>query len=184
MREESRLKIEQITALASRTPPAPELVDMLSDRDIQVRHAAVDALTSMGDEAIPALMQALATENGMTRLEAARALRDLSDPTTAQAFLHALRDPRDDVRWVATHALAELGRDGAIVVLQALSQSHWDDFELRRNAHFILRELAPSGDYGQHIIAVLHALDRLQPELEVPTAAYQALEAMGAPTTP
>ncbi len=184
MRDESRLKIEQINALATHTPPAPELLDMLSDRDIQVRHAAVDALTTMGDSAIPALIQALNAQNGVTRLEAARALRDLSDPATAQAFLHAMRDPRDDVRWVATHALAELGRDGAVAVLQALAQSHWDDFELRRNAHYILRELAPSGEYGQHIIPVLHALDRLHPELEVPSTAYQALTAMGAPTTP
>ena len=113
--------------------------------------------------------------NEHRRWEAAKALGAIGDQRAAAALVQALDDDNPGIRWVAGNDLIALGRDGLTPLLQALIEgmgSIW----LREGAHHVLQSLAREG-YNE-LAPVVDALENIVPTIEVPVAAYHALEAM------
>ena len=73
--------------------------------------AAADALARIGKSALPALIEALESENAPTRARAVRAIgmMEESDPQAIKALSTALRDPDASVREQAARALGHIG---------------------------------------------------------------------------
>lgn len=153
------------------------LVAELGSSDRTTRESARLALASIGAPAVDALAAALASRATQVRWEAAKTLQQINDPAAAPALVATLEDPDFGVRWIAAEGLSALGRPGIVALLTALATkpvSPW----LRNGAHHILRSL---GDpiLQEKVAAVLAATEDVEPSLEVPGAAHEALVALG-----
>jgi HEAT repeat protein len=85
----------------------------LLDTDPEVRVAATEGLTYMGEAArptVPALRIVLRDAEPEVRANAAYVLGELGDEGALRELIAMLRDPCADVRWSATVALGNLGR--------------------------------------------------------------------------
>jgi HEAT repeat protein len=134
-------------------------------------------LVEIGRAAVPTLVETLDDQREQVRWEAAKALSQIGDPVAAPALVKALEDENFGVRWLAAEGLIAAGRKGLPPLLQALVH-HSDSGWLREGAHHVLRSLV--GEPGLHdlIAPVLVALDDIEPVIEVPPAAKEALDAM------
>ncbi|OQA47575.1 MAG: hypothetical protein BWY52_00080 [Chloroflexi bacterium ADurb.Bin325] len=147
------------------------------------RRDARDLLQAMGPAAVPELAAAAQAANDQVRWEALKILSERLDPALAPLFIDALvREQNEGNRWVASHALMNLGPAALRPLLESLVQRA-DSASLREGAHAILYTLAkqqalPTGSVDTLIKPVLVALERLDPAVHVPFAAHRALDAM------
>ncbi len=156
----------------------PLLMDDLSSHDGLVRLHAREQLVSLGREAVDPLIEAIGDHRGQVRWEAAKALAEIGHPAAAGALVKALEDERAGVRWVAARGLTALKREGLKPLLRALMERS-DSVWLRQGAHYVLRCLAEQG-FHEVVAPVLAALEGRQPTLEVPQAAFAALQSLKA----
>ncbi len=150
------------------------LVHTLASYDGLARQRARHRLEEMGSRAVPALVRVLRTGTEMARWEAARALKEIRDPASAEPLARAMEDERFEVRWAAAEAEMCLGRAGLQAVLEAL---------VHRSGSVLLRDAAYHALHGLHdatlqevLAPVLAALKGVEPAVEVPGAALSALE--------
>lgn len=116
------------------------LISLLGDEDRFVRSRAAYALGIMGEQVIQPLAEVLSTEkNPDLRLGAVMALgRIQADPAT-RLLIRATTDSSGDVRQEAMTALAATGREGLLVLLDALK------FAEKREKINIIRVLGEIG---------------------------------------
>jgi HEAT repeat protein len=123
----------------------------------------------MGKAAVPLLTKALKSENRLTKWEAAKALGEIGDPSTASALVEALEDDDFDIRWLAAEGLTKMNINALKPLLQAL-EKRGDSFFLQEGAHHVFHDLAKGG-LRKFLAPVLAALEKLEPGEEVPWAA-------------
>lgn len=152
------------------------LIEQLASHDGTIRQTARQALIECGHDAVPHLVGALRDRDSQVRWEAAKALVSLHDPVTALALVQALQDENSGVRWIAAEGLIALRFDGIYPLLQELIQ-HSDSVRLREGAHHVLHTLADDG-LSYYVEPVVQAIDDVEPVLQVPVAAYYALQAI------
>lgn len=150
------------------------LIEQLANHDGSVRQTARETLIENGHYAVLYLVGALRDHDSQIRWEAAKALVGIQDPVAAMALVDALEDENSGVRWLAAEGLIALRLDGVYPLLQALIQ-HSDSVRLREGAHHVLRTLADDG-LNYYVEPVVEALDGVEPTLQVPVAAYYALQ--------
>jgi HEAT repeat protein len=149
------------------------LLRQLASRDGVQRRRAREELVEIGEPAIPHLMTTLGSPSERARWEAAKALGEMHMPTAAPALVHALQDEESAIRWLAATGLIRIGRESLRPLLEALEQ-HANSVWLREGAHHVLHMLIRDG-VADETIPVLHALEDIEPAVEVPVAAYYAL---------
>jgi hypothetical protein len=154
------------------------LVVELSSSDRTTRENARQALATIGAPAIDVLAATLESRESQTRWEAAKALQQINDPAVALALVLALENPDPGVRWIAAETLSVLGLPGVVPLLQALAAKP-DAAWLRNGAHHVLHGLADP-ELQKQVAPVLAALEDIEPALEVPVAAHEALIALRA----
>jgi HEAT repeat protein len=150
------------------------LIDSLIDA-LTTHHAqkARRRLVRIGKPAVPALLRALADPQAQRRWEAAKALSQIADPSTADALVAALQDDNSGVRWLAAEGLIAIGPDAVEPLLNGLIE-HPKSILYREGAHHVLHDL--EDDRLREIAApVLEAMLGVEPSVEVPQAAVQAL---------
>jgi len=103
---------------------AAQVAPSLTDKDPQVRRAAVKALGQMKDAVVaaPLLTRALDDQDPGVRLEAARALAAFDDPKALPVLLRALKDADPDVRAGAAEGLGTLHDPGTVPALVKASE--------------------------------------------------------------
>jgi HEAT repeat protein len=107
------LSVQYCAALSLRHCPSPQaiphLIETLECQDRLLARLAGDALTAIGEEAIPALAQALQSPHPASRGEAARALAKM-DNTAVIPILYSLsEDPSAIVQFWLDEAFERLG---------------------------------------------------------------------------
>jgi HEAT repeat protein len=151
------------------------LVSDLGNEDGLVRVRARLSLVAIGGQAVGPLVEALASKKQWMRWEAAKALGQIGSPAAAEPLVKALEDNIFDVRWLAAEGLIVIGRDALAPLLHALlerSDSEW----LREGAHHVFHDLARGRpDFSNILQPVLKALEDVEPAIEVPFAAKDAL---------
>jgi len=87
-----------------------QLMARLIDEKSEVRRHAAFALAKIGTPALPALTQALQSENVIMRKNAAFALGEMGKDahTAIPALVRLKQDPDTSVRWIAEHALKKI----------------------------------------------------------------------------
>ena len=149
------------------------LVERLAAANAVPRMAARNALVALGKRAVPELIRSLSDHRPRVRWEAVKILGLIADPAAADAFVQALEDDNDDVRWLAAMGLVALRRTALRPLLRALEvrSSSW---LLRDGAHHVCQGLASKG-FRDVVRPILTALDAPMPEIATPVAAYRAL---------
>jgi HEAT repeat protein len=132
----------------------------------------------MGSAAVPALTTLLHDPQQHVRWEAAKALTEIADPSSAERLVAALGDEDTDVRWVVGEALVALGQEAIAPLLRCLTRSDLTG-GVYRGAHHVLRHLVKRGVGSPSLEAVIQSLDQLEPEVAVPPAAAKALQEIG-----
>lgn len=120
----------------------PALVETLGDHDLEVRQAAVAALSNMGDpRAVQALMRILRDDAvDDVRAAAAFALGEIEDPAAVPALAEALRTDRSaEVRKNAAWALGQIEDARAVEALGAALNDA--DAEVRHMSMWALGEI-------------------------------------------
>jgi HEAT repeat protein len=122
------------------------LLHDLQSKDGVVRKHARETLGRLGRQVVPALVQLLSQRNDQMRWEACKTLERVGDPNAGVALAEALMDESMDVRWVAGEALISLEEcalEPLLLVLQRHFDSvllrdaaHHVFYELRRKYIF------------------------------------------------
>lgn len=105
--------VRQCAAFGLRRQPhkdaLPDLVDALGATDRLLARLAADALVALGEHALESLTMALRSEDPAVRIEAARALAQMEDPSAIPPLFAALEDPSPLVVHWAERGLEKLG---------------------------------------------------------------------------
>lgn len=156
------------------------LMRVLQSDDGLLRETAREVLITFGDLAVAALTESLTDADDRVRWAAAKALSEIGDPAAAPALVRSLEDENGGIRWLAAEGLVTLGHAALPPLLQALVE-HSESVWLREGAHHVLRALAREEALSGVVSPVLHALDDIQPDLEVIEVAHSALHRLQRP---
>ena len=156
-----------------------DLVNKLGNSDGFVREQARLALIDIGEEAVPSLVKALASNRQQVRWEAAKALVKIADPRSIAPLIKALQDEVFDIRWLAAEALIAIGTDSIKPLLTALANEPKELF-LREGAHHVIKYIISQNPKEREMNEILKsveiALDGSVPSIMVGGAAKDALE--------
>jgi uncharacterized protein (DUF302 family) len=155
-------------------PAVQSLIIDLSNSDDTVRVHSRETLVKTGNRAVPQLIEALKHPQHWVRWEVAKALAEIGDPKAAPALVEALEDEEFDVRWLAAIGLIGMNIKGLKPLLQALMKKG-DSTLLREGAHHVIHDLA-KGALRKYLVPLKIALEDIEPAVEVPQAAYNALD--------
>ncbi|HIE50344.1 MAG TPA: HEAT repeat domain-containing protein [Armatimonadetes bacterium] len=115
------------------TRSIPALIGVLNAAEEDVRLSARDALVKIGRPAVRQLIDALAHESYLTRMNAAEALGEIADPVATDSLLARLKEDSNHlVRIYAAYALGKLGQRRVVPALLAVLKE--DDKDLREAA--------------------------------------------------
>lgn len=142
------------------------LIRALDDDYTKVRRKALQGLIAIGEPALPALIEAAASDQATVRRYAVHCLGKIADPRGRQVVLDALEDGEPKVRRQATRALLTLATvDDVPVLAQFLREAGWE------NALQVVDVLDGLGQGGQSVMRGM-ALE----ERNLPAAYYLARE--------
>lgn len=139
------------------------LIDALGDTQHPDHIQAVDALNEIGPPAVPALCDALQTQQPwLTAYRAAEALGCISDGSATGALIQALRHPNSNVRWSAVRALTQIGDLRALFELNHIAQhdhgrTSWGE-SVAAAAHSALDQMRNRGVVSQGVELVKTAV--------------------------
>lgn len=159
-----------------REPTVEALILELASAQGLERKQARRRLVRLGEVAVPALVEALESDDPTVRMESVEALLCIASPVAAPALVEHLDDAEFGVRWLAAEALVALKCDGIPPLLLGLtrkSQSLW----FRQAAHHVLREHYCE-EYRTRLSPVLQALEEQVAEDTAPVAAGAALRSL------
>jgi HEAT repeat protein len=146
------------------------LISKISCGDAEeCREDARTQLLAIGSPAVPELLEALRAEKGAARVEIAKLLGQLAEPSTAGALVELLSDDDFDVRWEAIEGLSAIGYDGLEPLVSAIIRNP-GSIKLRNGAHHVLHHIASEGYYTL-LKPLMMALEGAIPNVEVPAAA-------------
>jgi HEAT repeat protein len=168
-------------AYIPRTNPAithlvKSLITDLASEDGIVRVRARRSLADIGHAAVAPLVEALDSKVNWVRWEAAKTLAQIGDPSATQILIDALSNKSFEIRWLAAEGLIHIGDNAIGPLLKELVENS-DSLFVREGAHHILRDL-PETRYREILKPVLHALEDVEPTVEVAVAAGAAINAM------
>jgi HEAT repeat protein len=117
-----RWQLRAIHALATLNDPlcGPPLIQALASRQRTVHHAAGQALNELGQNAAPALIEALHHPDPHVRWHVARALGQIGDLRAVATLAEGLVDDNQEVRWTAARVLANLDVPAIPAILNLL----------------------------------------------------------------
>ena len=111
--EDESDEVRQAAAMAlchhPRPQAVPALIRALSDPDKMTARLASNALTRIGLEATPTLLDVLKTGTSSARLEAARALAEIKDPRAIPGLMQALETDSALLQYWIGNGLDKLG---------------------------------------------------------------------------
>ncbi len=112
----------------------------LEDKDIKVRDVARLQLATIGQAAVPDLVQQLKTDKESCRREAANLLGEIQDKSAVYDLVEALMDESIGVEWAASEALIKYGPGAIVPLLEGITR-HFDSTRFRQRAFHVLHEL-------------------------------------------
>lgn len=136
----------------------PDLIADLEHENGLVRQHKRLMLIHRSPESIPALVEALKSNNATVRWEAVRALSDIHDPQTAAAITDMLMDDDAGVRWSAMEGLIRMERACLRPVLERFLKD-FDSPWIREGVHHILHVLKDRHLLNVSEIDLFHKLD-------------------------
>lgn len=110
---DSDINVRQCAALGIRHQPTfeavPALLEALASQDKLLARLAADALTAIGHQAVPDLILTVKNGNPTARLEAVRALALIGDPRAIPILYNVLSEESTFMEYWATEGLDRMG---------------------------------------------------------------------------
>ncbi|OYP34542.1 HEAT repeat domain-containing protein [Rhodopirellula sp. MGV] len=154
------------------------LLKQLESQDGVQRTRAREKLVAIsGPDITRALIGKLISPRAQVRWEAAKCLLSISDPIAAIPLVHAMDDEDENIRWIASEGVAQLGESGLMALLSGLTRQAPSSVFCRA-AHHALRDLEKSGVHREVVRHVIQAIEGFEPTLSTPIAAYKALRSL------
>lgn len=150
------------------------LAEALASDDEEVHWAASEALNTLKEAALPALIQALGAPKPHVRWHAACGLGDISDARAVRSLAEALFDADFSVRWAAAEALSKLGAAAVPEILRKISHGTLSE-EVCQAAYHALQQLAPCVGHND-LRPVLEVLRSQNAPSAAPPIAYELLQ--------
>ena len=139
-----------------------QLMIQLGDRDGGKRRHARETLVTIGEPAVPSLVESLRSPQARLRWEAAKALTQTPDPLAIPDLVLLLANPESGIRWLAAIGLINIGSRSVPPVLKALTEGAASK-GLRDACHHVLHGLSRRNtvlrDILQPVLAVLGDTD-------------------------
>lgn len=139
--------------------PISKLIEDLGNPDFLTRQRARLLLVHREQKSIPALVEALKSNNVHTRWEAVQALGEIRDPETAPKLVDMLMDEDTSVRWAVMESLIRMGRDSLKPILEKFIKD-FDSLWLREGVHHILHVLRDRHELNDLEITLFEKLDQ------------------------
>lgn len=149
------------------------LVSKLREKDGLVRQTARLTIQDIGVAAVPLLCNLMKDKRKYARWEAAKALAEIHDPSSAPVLVKALEDKIFDVRWLAAVGLIRIGTPSLIPTLRAILVSTDNDW-LWDGVRHVVRGLA-KGDMAVMLVPLVAAFDSIDFRINVPIEARNLL---------
>jgi HEAT repeat protein len=172
MHEDQRVRQAAVEALVDLDPPPgtvlPAIQKVLKQADEQTRDLALDALASIGEDAVPELIEAL--QHREVRAKAAAILARIG-PQAKDAvgpLSEALKDEDPDTREEVLFAIAAIGPDAAAAVPAVIKALEDPDMNVRYGACYALGRIGPAVIEAKP--ALTEQLDAVDPFLDLATA--------------
>jgi hypothetical protein len=152
------------------------LMNLLENKNAEVRQRARISLVEMGKPAVSSLTGALRNSKlEHVRWEAAKTLGAIGDIRAIPSLVKALEDNNSDVTWLVAEALRKFKKIAWPPLLLALMKSDQDSVLLRSGAHHVLRNQKEDG-FNDLLATLRKALEsNSAPEL-TPLVASDILE--------
>ena len=131
----------------------------LNNGDFLKRERTRQLLTRYEQERVPALLEALKSEDIHTRWDAVRVLGEIRAPETASALTDLLLDQDAGVRWAAMESLIKIGRASLRPLLEKFIKD-FDSLWMREGVHHILRVLKERHELNDPEITLFNKLDK------------------------
>ncbi|MCG3212299.1 MAG: hypothetical protein FOGNACKC_05947 [Anaerolineae bacterium] len=146
------------------------------------RQRARQKLVKIGNEAVVPLIDAFRHNRAEhVHWEAAKALSKIGSQQAVNVLIEALDDEDAGVRWLAAEGLVAIGQSAVRPLLKTLEQNS-GSVRLREGAHHIVHDFIDKrildDTYQTLLKPVLWALEDIEPVLEVPVAASEALRTL------
>jgi HEAT repeat protein len=143
---EARVRLHAAHALGAIGTDAkdalPDLADLLKDKDEGVTAAAAGSLAKLGKMSLPALTEALKSDNAAVRRQAIEAVGKVEGTEAVTVLVDALKSPQADVRQNAVRVLGGLRINDKLVVLSLAEVLKKDeDDQARYQAAYALQLL-------------------------------------------
>lgn len=143
---------EAAEALGWIGPEAREAIPALSEiaKDSQIGRWAIDTLASMGNQAVPALIQTLMHSDPGIRRQTVEALRQMGSEAKAAipALLEALKDENRDVQNSAANSFDWLRSEAQTILPTLVSLLRDARASVRTDAALAMGRLGPAGEPG------------------------------------
>jgi HEAT repeat protein len=147
----------------------------LEDNDTKVRNVARLQLATIGQAAVPDLVQQLKTDKESCRREAATILGEIQDESAVDDLVEALTDESIGVEWAASEALIKYGLAAIIPLLEGVIH-HFDSTRFRQRAFHVLHELDKNHYLSPKVKEVMDSLRGLGIFTGAAWAAERAIE--------
>ena len=134
-----------------------ELIANLGEKDFLKRQRARLLLVDRADESVPALQEALKSQDTQTRWQAVHALGEIDAPEIIPALTDMLLDKDTGVRWAAMESLIRKGRSALRPLLEKFIKD-FDSIWLREGTHHILHVFKDRHQLNQFEITLFEKL--------------------------
>lgn len=176
-----RAAAARLGAVGATTPEIEAALVELREPEWIDRLTGVYALQRMGADAAPAapaLVAALADENGLVRTESAEALHRIGAPAVS-LLVEQVASPRPEVRLLAVETLGRIGLPAVAAVPALRAAAADDDADVRDAATFALSVVQPVG-VEQWLFKVAYEVGDEPYGIPAVVAAFTAISLLGA----
>lgn len=155
------------------------LINALDDPDECVRSKTIEALASIGPDAVDSLILALNSSGNFTPVAAAMALGKIADGRCAESLIYAFQNDESPVRRASVMALARINTSVALPVFISILQDRSAKDDHRADAAWALGEMGDASAREPLITAMAS-----DPDSMVRINAAQALKSIGGTNVP
>ena len=171
------IRMQAAKALGRVRDPAavPALLNALRGSDEQVGSQIFSALVRLDRAAVPALMEASASNTAWVRWQCMRALGAIHDRRALPVLVAALSDSDHSVAWMGAKSLVHFGRLGVEPVLRLLMKAEMSPWLAETASYVLNSQVQHNPKLKPYLDPVIKQMHGAAYRVGTPTAAQKAL---------
>ena len=171
------IRMQAAKALGRVRDPAavPALLNALRGSDEQVGSQIFSALVRLNRAAVPALMEASASNTAWVRWQCMRALGAIHDRRALPVLVAALSDSDHSVAWMGAKSLVHFGRLGVEPVLRLLMKAEMSPWLAETASYVLNSQVQHNPKLKPYLDPVIKHMHGAAYRVGTPTAAQKAL---------